>query len=75
MLAAAPAVGHPGWRTDVAAPPRVRHYGGREPEPAIQVYDTAHPDLGPGALAIAPDGLRCAAAGSHGKVVVWDVDE
>ena len=26
-------------------------------------------------LAFAPDGLRCAATGRYGKVVVWDVDE
>jgi WD40 repeat protein len=32
--------------------------------------------IGPiGTLAFAPDGLRCAAAGYSGKVVVWDVDE
>ena len=32
--------------------------------------------IGPiAAIAFAPDGLRCAAAGKYGKVVVWDVEE
>jgi WD40 repeat protein len=50
---------------------------------AIQVWDTTTGQPGPTfnwrvggvwSVALAPDGLTCAAAGSQGRIVIWDVD-
>ena len=76
--------GHKGQVNAITAFPEGRRLLSASHDGAIRIWDLANGretaaldwTIGPiTALAFAPDGLTCAAAGAKGRVVLWDVGD